>query len=505
MKVNSDQMAKKSRKYVILGCGSVGKCVLHYLPRFLKGTLYKDVYVVDKLSEPRNFPAVANCVQQGAHYIHLELTVETLEKLFKDTLTAGDVVIDLTTRTDCYEFFRLTRKYALHYINTSIEEIYEPESGTCNCPIDGSIWYQHAQLLDIAERTKRFNPPTSIMEFGMNPGLISVFVKEGIIQLAEYVLKNSTVLSIDAQSALRATMKKKDYAGIGKLLKIRTIHCSEIDTQLPRTPNPPGRFANTWSCLGMIDEAYENPEINVGDHEKSIPIPERDMVTVVDNLVVVTSKPSLDLRFYSYVPKSVDKKSGKVHFTEITGAAIHHGEMISLNRYFAAEDFSPTMNYVYCPCNEARKGFTNMSKTDIFKASVTKGGTHVMTVYEDHLEGYDNVGACLLLESDPITGKNEPYGFWIGSILDHEYTTTKLNDPYFGPTTIQVTCGILSAVDYMITHPKRGMLFSEDVPTKFILDRARTYLGYLYAGPVIGCKIRGYSIKDLIRLGTFTS
>jgi homospermidine synthase len=487
-----------NKKVIILGSGSVGKCVLYYLKSYLKTVQYKNVYIVDKLVEPQHFPAVQKRLQEGAHYIVFNITVSTLNTLFNNLIGArpGDVVIDLTTRTNCYEIFRYTRKHGLHYINTSVEEEFEPEiKKPCHCPLDGTIWLQHSRLYDIERRTKE-QSVTSIIEFGMNPGLISVFVKHGILDIARYVLQHHKQLPPKVRAEIKRMIDREDFAGIGKMLKIRTIHCSELDTQVPSKPNPQGRFVNTWSCLGMIDEAFEDAEISLGSHEKDIPIPDACMTDVVDNLVVI-HRPSLKVRMYSYVPTCVDKK-GQVHFTEITGSAIHHGEMVSLNRYFVSEQFAPTMNYVYCPCPDARKSFEKISKEGLIDRTLREDATHVMTMHEDRLTGYDNVGACFILEANPVTGEQKPWAFWTGTMLDTEYTTKKLGDKCFGPTTIQVMAGILSATDYMIKHPQKGMLFSEDIPIHFILTRAHKHLGRLFSGPVTGCNIRGCDLKHLL-------
>lgn len=487
------------RKVILLGCGAVGKCVLYYIPRFLH-VKYENVYVVDRLLSEQDFPSVKKCIDKGAHYIHYTITSSNIEKLFKDVLKTeyGDVVIDLTTRTDCYKIFKMTRKYGLHYINTSTEEAADPTKlavPKCMSPVDHTIWLQHMMLYDIAHKTKRYNPPTSILEFGMNPGLISIFVKQGILDIARYVLDNKQSLTPSEKKEIEKMIRQRDYRNIARKFLIRTVHCSEIDTQVPHEPIPPTRFVNTWSCLGLIDEAFEPAEVSMGSHERRVPFKKTSLHEVVDNLVAI-DKPSHSIKFHSYVPKQI-QEDGEVEFTEITGVCIHHSENISLNRYLATDDWAPTIHYVYKFSPHTEKMFKERTYEQLME--MTKDPRHwkVMNVWDDKLTGYDNVGACFLLEENPVTGEKKPWAFWTGSILDTEYTKNVLKDPYFGPTIIQVMAGVLSAISYAMKHPNKGFIFSENVSEAYILKKAKKYLGKFYSGPVSGCDIRGVSMKDL--------
>jgi homospermidine synthase len=486
------------QKIILLGCGAVSKCVLHYLPKFLNVD-YKNVYIVDKQLSEQNFPSVQKCIKKGAHYIHYTLTSRNVDKLFKTVINTSprDVVIDLTTRTDCNAIFKSTRKNQLHYINTSIEEVYHPDQGQskCDSPVDHTIWLQHMKLYDVEKKTKRYNPPTSVMEFGMNPGLISIFVKQGILDIAKHVLANKKGLSTSERREIQKQIRLRDYVNLGAKFKIRTIHCSELDTQEPNVPIPPERFVNTWSCLGLVDEAMEPAEVCMGNHEKKLPLKKHNFFTVVDNLVAI-NKPSISLKFYSYVPKKITE-DGQVEFTELVGVCIHHGENITLNRYMATEEWAPTIHYVYQPCPLTTQKLKESSDEKLVEMVADYRNSKVMNVHDEKLEGYDNVGACFLLEENPVTGEKKPWAFWTGSILDTNYTQHVLKDPYFGPTPIQVMAGLLSAISYAIEHPTQGMLFSEDIPESYIIKRAKKYLGKLYSGPVTGCNIRGTSMKDL--------
>jgi len=478
-------------KIVILGCGSVGKCVLYYVPKFFR-TSYKNVTVIDKDDTVIKFPAVQECIRKGATFLHVELTVANFEALFENKLrlSKGDLVIDLTTRTPCFRFLKKCRQLNAHYICSSTEE--DEGHMDMRSYVQESIWIQHGNVKDIAKKTEHYGNATSMIDFGTNPGLISVFVKQGIRDIAKYVLQRKKF------SGLLAAYRAKDYSAMGQLLKVRTIHSSEIDTQVPKNPKTMERYdyLNTWSCVGMIDEASEVTEINVGTHEKKLPFPSKKMSFLSPQAIVV-QHPSGDVYFRSYVPTRINP-SGEIVFEEIKGCCIHHSENLSLNYFMATDEWSPTMHYVYQPCPTVRKAITKYSKKQLLAIADDPKRWKVLNVYDDMLEGYDNVGATFILEADPISGEKKPWGFWTGSILHTDYTKNVLKDPYFSPTTIQVMAGILSAASWMVKNPAKGVCFAEDVPESFIMTRAKKYLGVFYSGPITGCDIAGYTLPSLI-------
>jgi hypothetical protein len=62
----------KDRKCVILGCGAVGKCLVHYIHRFFKIS-HKQIYIVDKSADTKNFPPVLKVIEKGATFIHYKI------------------------------------------------------------------------------------------------------------------------------------------------------------------------------------------------------------------------------------------------------------------------------------------------------------------------------------------------------------------------------------------------------------------------------------------------
>ena len=492
------KVINKNQKVVFFGCGSVGKCCVHYFKKFFKCE-YNQLYIVDKDPKAFKFPTVEEAIDKGVNKIIFEVTKSNIKTFFNDFLKLKkyDIIIDLTTNTETYNVYKICRILNLLYINTSIEE--EAVHGRDNlCPTNDGIFLQHVNLRAIADKTRSddIKEVTTLIEFGMNPGLISVFVKSGILDIARMVLKHQTKLGRKhVNKELLNYYNKKNHKKLAKILKIRTIHCSEIDTQIPLNL-PKEKFFNTWSCVGLITEGVEPAEIQIGTHEKVLPFSEDNVNQVIPQLIV-TKTPGKDIKFKSLVPSHIE--NSRVKFTNIVGRCVHHGEGISLNRFIGNFDYSPTMHYVYQLNPLTEKMMSDYSSNELLDISEDKNQWKVLNMYDNNIRGYDNVGALFIMEENPITNdSSSPYCFWTGSILNSEYTRNVLKDDYFGPTVIQVMAGVLAGVSWMLGNKHKGLVFGEDLDDDFILKLAKKYLGKFYSGPVSGVSLSGITLEELI-------
>ena len=487
-------------KFIFLGCGAVSKCCIYYLPQFFKMD-YSQVIIIDKDKNSFNFPTIKNAIKRGANIIHYTITKYNIQTLLDKIIKVNeyDIVIDLTTNTPTYTILKECRIRKLLYINTSIEDD-EPLTITKNCPINNSIFLQHINLLAITNKTSNNDDNiTSIVEFGMNPGLISVFVKQGIINLTKNVLKYQ-IRNNSLNKQLLRFYKNKDHKNLAQILDIKAIHCSEIDTQIPQK-KPKQPFINTWSAVGLITEGIEPAEIQIGTHEKILPFKKSNVSQIIPQLIT-TKTPGKDIKIKSIVPLNINK-NGDVEFTYIEGRCIHHGEGISLNRYIGSFQYSPTMHYVYKLNPITDKLLDNFSEQQLIDISENPQKWKVLNVYEDKLHGYDNIGALFVFDTNPITNVKEPFSFWTGSILHTNYTKNILKDKYFGPTIIQVMAGILSGIHWMIKNKNSGITFGEDLDDNYIIKLSKKFLGKYYSGPVDkNFKLQSTTLDKLIVKGS---
>ena len=175
---------KDNQKIVILGLGSVGKCIIHYIDTFFN-IKFDNIYLVDK--HIIVYPTIQNAIDKKASFINYEITdSNSINHLFDSLikLQKNDIVIDVTTNTDTLEIYKYTNNNSIHYINTSIED-YNKQY---NDFMDKTIFFQHDKLKKLEKKSNI----SSLIEFGMNPGLISIFTKHGIKKLTKEVLDYQT-------------------------------------------------------------------------------------------------------------------------------------------------------------------------------------------------------------------------------------------------------------------------------------------------------------------------
>ena len=482
----------QAKKIVVLGIGAVGKCVSHYLPEWFKID-YKNLTLIDKDAKTADFPTVVELVKQGATFKQYTILSVNVQKLFEKILklTKGDIVIDVTTRTDTTKIITLCRKMQLIYLNTDIYDETPTSIKPIMCPVDFAISTTHYNVENLIQKTQHHGNITNILECGMNPGLISIFVKKGLRDLARYVLQHKQ------NKSLKNALVNKDYYNIAKMLGVRVIHCSEIDTQVPEIKQNKELMVNTWSCVGLVDEGCEPCEISMGTHERVIPVDPRYVNDSIPQVAII-NKDGITMRFKSYVPIFKDKDEKIIEFKEIKGVSVHHGEGISLNMFISKDEYAPTMQYVYQLSPLTDKIIKSKGRTELVKYTL-EDKWKVMNMHEDKLNGTDNVGACFILESNPINSEDKkPWGWWTGTMLNTNYTKNVLKDDYFGPTVIQVMAGILSGLSWIIDNPEMGVLFAEEMDEGYVISKAKKYLGHIYSGPITGVKIAGYTVNDLM-------
>ena len=115
-------------------------------------------------------------------------------------------------------------------------------------------------LKRLSARTGSGPAPTAVVTHGANPGLVSHFVKQALLNIARDTGGD------DSTPAGRA-----GWAELARRLGIRAIHIAERDTQVADNAKRHGEFVNTWSIDGFVDELLQPAELSIGLHELNLP------------------------------------------------------------------------------------------------------------------------------------------------------------------------------------------------------------------------------------------
>ncbi|MFM8002158.1 MAG: saccharopine dehydrogenase NADP-binding domain-containing protein, partial [Actinomycetota bacterium] len=252
-------------RVLVLGCGSVAQCVIPLLLRDLK-IKPNSLSILDFVD---NRPRVADAIKQGANYEIGQVTRENLDAMLSPRLSAGDILLDLAWNIDCPTILEWCRNRGVRYLNTSVE-LWDPyyDMAATN-PLDRTLYVRHQSIRKMIGRWGANNGPSSVVEHGANPGLVSHFAKQALFEISNKILSEGRAGS--RQSAIESALATESFNQLAMLTGARVIHISERDTQLTDRPKEVNEFVNTWSVEGFYEEGVAPAEMGWGTHERWMP------------------------------------------------------------------------------------------------------------------------------------------------------------------------------------------------------------------------------------------
>ncbi len=431
----------------MIGCGGLGKALLELL--VLKNN--NSLEYID-LIDPKSFKYPIAKHFNIKHHKY-KLTKDNIDIIFTPLLKNKDIVIDVSVNVDGIMLMERCKKYNVMYINTSLEN-WDDEYDLYKRTL-------HYRYMEVVDKFPSKKGPTFICDHGFNPGMISHLARKALADYCEY-------------KGQKRPTNREEFASAAKKNKLRTLHISEMDTQIANIKLRPDTFYNTWSAIGFIEEGIDPIQFGYGTHENEF----TEKLMIKDNIAYGESRGG-DITFKSVVITPDEKE------LIYSGWAIPHGEANTLSSYFSTKDYRPSVYYVYCPSEPGLISLKRVGKTiDITDIDSIK--EHVLSLPEIK-SGYDSIGAHLFFENDDR--------WWTGSIMTLE-ETKRLGLKYSGPTEVQVAISLLSAIMWMSENRDSGLLFPEDLPYQRIIDDCKPYLGKLYSGKINS--IPGNSLIELI-------
>lgn len=415
-------------KILIVGFGSVGQAILPLIIRHL------DI-------EPKQITVVELGENEDTFKKHFELTltnynkVEIVEGNLDEVLSSyvgkGDMIIDCSLNIDGITIVEWCFQNNVTYINTSIERWKSEPDETLPKLADRTLYQAHMAMRKMAEKYPK--AATAVITHGANPGLVSHFTKQALLEMAD-----------NAKIDVQEPTTQKGWAKLSKLLGIKVIQIAERDTQITKKPKQVGEFVNTWSCEGFMAEGRAPAEMGWGTHEMTDP--ENGFL---QGNTAYLAQPGMATPVKSWVPST----------GQYNGFLVQHSEAITLSQYLSTTNYSPTIYYAYCPCDSAIASIQEFRGVEL-SLDIPK------RIVKDSInKGMDELGVLLL-------GDNN---MWYGSQLDIDEARDLLH--HENATSLQVVASMLGAIVWMIKNPKMGLCEPEDLPFKEVLDVAMPYLG----------------------------
>ncbi len=466
-----------SGRLLLLGCGSVSRCLQPLLVRHLDMDLTK-LTVLD--FDDRALPDT-DLLQAGARLVRHRIKPDNLASTLRGQVGPGDLLVNLTWDIDTSDLVRWCHDHGVLYVDTSVElwdNTFADHAATR--PVDRTLYVRHMALRRLAAAW-RGRGPSAVVEHGANPGLVSHWTKVALRDIAITMLSEPERLPAPLDEARRERLA--DALGAGEWARLametgtKVIHISERDTQISDLPKEVGEFVNTWSIAGFYEEGTATAELGWGTHERRLPPGAHTHATGPRNQICV-AHPGMDTFVRSWVPLG----------GQIEGMVIRHGEAFTISDHLTVWDgdrpvYRPTVHYAYLP-------------TDAAMASL----------HECRMNGYELQDRQRIMDDDIVSGADELgvlllghdlNGWWTGSQLDIKEARELV--PHQNATTLQVAASVLGAVAWMLRNPNKGLCVPDDLDHDEVLEVANPYLGPCPSIPTdwTPLKQRGYPFEQV--------
>jgi len=430
---------------VIIGLGSIGRGALPLIERHFRFDPAR-VTVVEPRPENRAFVE-----ERGFRFVEAHVTRDNYRALLTPLLTEGGgqgFCINLSVDTGSLDLMRLTRELGALYIDTVVEPwlgFYFDDSA------DNASRTNYA-LRETVLREKREHPggATAVSCCGANPGMVSWFVKQALVDLAAEL-----GLGIAAPEA----HDREGWARLMRAAGVKGIHIAERDTQRAKLPKPLDTFWNTWSVEGFIAEGLQPAELGWGTHEKWLPQNARRHEGGC-GAAIFLEQPGANTRVRTWCPTPGPQY----------GFLVTHNEAISIADFFTVRDgdgavlYRPTCHYAYHPCNDAV-----LSLHEMFGAAGRAQPVQRVLEEDELLDGADERGVLIYGH-----GRN---AYWFGSQLSLDEARGLA--PLQNAPGLPVPSAVVGGMAWALKNPEAGIVDTDWMDYSFCLDVQRLYLGPL--------------------------
>lgn len=436
MKKTPDKYIHYSKNIIMLGFGGMGKAVLPLLFRHLQIKPSQLIVFTKDVSEQDALIAK----EYGIKLNQVMITEQNYATLIGKHLSQGDFLLNLSLGISCLRLIELCQEKDVLYLDTCTD----PWDGLYKNPLVHTSKRSNYAVREPVVSLKGRSKSTAVITHGANPGIVSHFVKQALLELAS-----------DQQLSIKEPSSKKEWAELAQTLGIKSIHIAERDTQVTNAPKQPGEFVNTWSVDGFLDELMQPSEMGWGSHERHLP---HDASPHTDGCqaAIYFNCPSAAVKVRTWTPTH-----GAGHAFMVT-----HSESISIADYLTISQhnavvYRPSVCYAYSPCSDAIVSLNEFVGNELQPLEKQR------LIFDEIQQGSDELGVLLMGDK---TG-----AYWYGSQLS--ISEARKQAPLNSATSLQVVAGIISGMLWAIAHPNEGVVEPEDMDHDFILAIANDYLG----------------------------
>jgi homospermidine synthase len=425
-----------SGRVVMVGFGSIGQGVLPLILRHIDMPK-ENILIVTAEERGRD---VADAL--GVEFRVAPITRENYRSLLGGLLRRGDFLLNLSVDVSSVALIELANEKGALYLDTCVEPWAGGYTDPALSPSQRSNYALRESALALAP--KFASGPTAVLTHGANPGLVSHFVKEALLNIAR-----------DTGHIVRTPRDRIGWALLARDLDVKVIHIAERDTQVATAPKKPGEFVNTWSIDGFVGEGQQPAELGWGTHERHFPDDAHRHDFGCDAAIYLM-RPGASTRVRTWTPLE-----GPFH-----GFLVTHNESISIADYYSLTDggtvrYRPTVHYAYHPCDDAVLSLHELAG----KNWALQAGKRLMMT--EISKGIDELGVLLM--------GHKKGAYWYGSRLSID--EARALAPFNNATSLQVTAAVLAGMVWAMENPNAGVVEADAMDHARVLEVARPYLG----------------------------
>jgi len=423
-------------RIVMVGFGSIGQGVLPLILRHIGITSDRITVVTADQA------GAQEAVDLGVTFVVQPLLRENHRRVLEPLLGRGDFLVNLSVDVSSIALVKLCQERGALYIDTCIEPW---AGGYTDTSLSAGKRTNYA-LRDaaLALRAGQERAPTAVLTHGANPGLVSHFVKQALLNIAA-----------EGGIAVNEPTNRAEWAALARQLGVRVVHIAERDSQVSNVPKRPNQFLNTWSVDGFVSEGQQPAELGWGSHERNFP---RDghRHDFGNGAAIYLSQPGAATRVRTWTPLA-----GPIH-----GFLITHSEAVSISDYYTVSEngkvvYRPTAHYAYHPSDAAVLSLHEFAGRN-WNLQAEK---HILM--DEIVSGVDELGVLL--------AGHHGNAYWYGSQLSID-EARKLA-PYNNATSLQVTVSVLSGMIWAMENPNRGVVEPDEMDWRRNLQICAPYLG----------------------------
>jgi homospermidine synthase len=460
-------MTEFTKKVLFVGYGAVAECTLPILLKKIRVPA-RNITVMDFANRAAKLKPWTSL---GVRFVRDRVKEDNLARVLGKHLSAGDLLIDLAWNIDACVLLQWCHDHGVLYINTSTE-LWDPYAGGPNMhPTERTLYWRHMALRRMTAQWKE-KGATAVIEHGANPGLISHFTKQGLIDIGSSLIADKTVKGAAAEEVGRL-IASQEFNHLARKLGVKVIHCSERDTQVTDKPKQVDEFVNTWSIEGFREEGTTTSEMGWGTHEKELPRFGYRHKDGPKNQICL-ARMGINTWVRSWVPDY-----------SINGMVVRHGEAFTISDNLTVWEgrkaaYRPTMHYAYCPCDSAIASLNELRGYDYRLVDNQR-------IMNDEITGGADILGALIM--------GHAYNsWWIGSDLSIQQSRRLV--PHQNATTMQVAISVVAAAIWAIENPAMGVCVPDDLPHDKVLEISKPYLGKFISKASDWTPLKG-------RVGTF--